>query len=341
MYPLIFTLALRRMEAERAHALGGRVIRALGARPAAARALRGLLGPGEQLRTRALGLDFPSPFGLAAGFDKDGEYLDGLAALGFGHVEIGTVTPLPQPGNPRPRMHRLPADRALINRMGFNNLGAGRAAEAIRAHRRCGMIIGVNIGKNRDTPAERAERDYELAATAVREVADYLVVNVSSPNTPGLRGLQDPQALRAILAAARSGAPGVPLLVKIAPDLDEVQIDAIAALARSSGVDGVVAVNTTISRDGLVTPARIVEAYGAGGLSGAPLAERSERVLRQLRSGLGPGACIISAGGVTSARDARARLRAGANLVQGYTAFLYEGPLWAARINRGLSRDAA
>lgn len=337
MYRLIFELSLRRMDPERAHALAGCVLDLAGGRLGGA--LRGRLGPSPLLRTRALGRDFPSPFGLAAGFDKNGEHLDGLAALGFGHVEVGTVTPRPQPGNPRPRLYRLPADRALINRMGFNNLGAERVAEAI-GPRRDGMIVGVNIGKNKDTPDAAAAADYERAARLLGDRADYLVVNVSSPNTPGLRGLQAPEALTEILCATAQAAPGTPLLVKIAPDLSDEAIAAIAGLVEPLGLAGVVAVNTTIAREGLCTSPRVVEAYGAGGLSGAPLAARSRQVLRRLRAELGEGPCIVSAGGVRDAEDVLERLAAGATLVQGYTAFLYEGPMWAARVNRGLERAA-
>ncbi|GGA55946.1 dihydroorotate dehydrogenase (quinone) [Pseudoclavibacter endophyticus] len=342
LYPLVFELVLRRLETERAHALGSVAIRMLGSAPLAT-IVRRFTAPHPSLRTEALGLTFPSPFGLAAGFDKDARDVDGLHALGFGHVEVGTVTPVPQPGNPRPRMYRLIDDRGLINRMGFNNLGAVQAASALR-RRATGpatggrIIVGVNIGKNKDTPADQAARDYVAAAQAVRDVADYLVVNVSSPNTPGLRGLQELDALEPILRATLDAAGGVPLLVKIAPDLSDDEIRRIAGLATNAGLAGVVATNTTVSREGLRASARVVEAYGAGGLSGGPLRERSLHVLRVLRDALPADRCLVSVGGVTSADDVLERLEAGANLVQGYTAFLYEGPLWAARINRALRR---
>lgn len=337
-YRVVFNTVFRRMDAERAHHVGASVIRWLGSVPPLARVVGRLTRPDARLRTSALGLEFPSPFGLAAGFDKNADMVDGLAALGFGHVEVGTVTPLAQPGNPKPRLYRLPRDRGLINRMGFNNEGAAGAAAALRARRNRDAIVGVNIGKNKVTDAADAVRDYVAAAEAVRDEADYLVINVSSPNTPGLRGLQELDALEPILRETLEAAAGVPLLVKIAPDLEDDAIERICALVRRVGLAGIVATNTTISRDGLRASARVVEAYGAGGLSGAPLAARSLAVLRLVRAALGDDLCVISVGGVTGAGDVRARLEAGATLVQGYTAFLYEGPLWAAAINHELAR---
>lgn len=336
MYPLLFRLVLSKMDPERAHALAGRVIRLLG-RPIITSVARRLTEPDPVLRTRALGLEFPSPFGLAAGFDKDGRYVDGLEALGFGHVEVGTVTPLAQPGNPRPRLFRIIPDRALVNRMGFNNDGAHAMAEQLRACESGRIIIGVNLGKNKITPAEDAVKDYVAAAQALREVAEYFVVNVSSPNTPGLRGLQELDALEPILAATQQAAGRVPLLVKIAPDLADEEIRRIAELVERLGIDGVIATNTTISREGLSASPRVVEAYGAGGLSGRPLRARSLEVLRILRAALPSERAIISVGGVETAADVLKRLDAGATLVQGYTAFLYEGPGWARRINRELA----
>ncbi|MGO2112863.1 MAG: quinone-dependent dihydroorotate dehydrogenase [Pseudoclavibacter sp.] len=349
MYPLLFRLVLRRLDSERAHGMAATVIRMLGAAPLASIVGRAT-APHPALRTEALGMTFPSPFGVAAGFDKDAHYADGLEALGFGHVEVGTVTPKPQPGNPRPRLYRLVDDRGLINRMGFNNLGAAQAAAALARRGASGaaagaegapdgsrIVVGVNIGKNKVTPAEDAADDYVAAALAVRDVADYLVVNVSSPNTPGLRGLQELDALEPILRDTREAAGDVPLLVKIAPDLSDDEIRRIASLAARVGLAGLIATNTTISRDGLRTPARIVEAYGPGGMSGAPMRTRSLEVLRVAREVLPSELCLISVGGVETADDVRERLDAGATLVQGYTAFLYEGPAWAARINRGLA----
>ncbi|WP_424465591.1 quinone-dependent dihydroorotate dehydrogenase [Pseudoclavibacter helvolus] len=336
-YRLLFAHVLSKMDPERAHGLASGVIRALGWRAPAAVVTR-FTAPAASLAVEAMGLRFSSPFGLAAGFDKDAEDIDGLAALGFGHVEVGTVTPRPQPGNPGPRLFRLVADGALINRMGFNNQGAEHAAANIAARRNTSVIVGVNIGKNKTTPAEDAHLDYAAAAAAVRDVADYLVVNVSSPNTPGLRSLQSLESLTPILRAARDGAPGVPLLVKIAPDLSDAEVREVTQLAIDEGLAGIIAANTTVSRAGLTTSPRIVEAFGAGGLSGRPLTERSLDVLRLVKETAGDRLCIISVGGVGDAPEVKRRLDAGATLVQGYTEFLYAGPGWAATINRGLAR---
>lgn len=340
-YQIVFNTVFRRMDAETAHHVGATVIRAIGRSGVCRDAIARLTAPDASLRVTTLGLEFPSPFGLAAGFDKNADMTDGLGALGFGHVEVGTVTPVGQPGNPKPRMYRLVKDHGLINRMGFNNDGAQAALAALRAARTDRCIVGVNIGKNKNTPAQDAVNDYVSAATALREVADYLVINVSSPNTPGLRGLQELDALAPILEATRDAASGVPVLVKIAPDLEDDAIAKICELATSVGLDGIVATNTTISREGLATSARVVEAYGAGGLSGAPLNRRSLDVLKTVRAHVPADFCVISVGGVTTAEDVQERLDAGATLVQGYTAFLYEGPAWAASINSGLKRIRA
>ncbi|MCW2983522.1 MAG: quinone-dependent dihydroorotate dehydrogenase, partial [Conexibacter sp.] len=242
------------------------------------------------LRVRALGLDLASPLGLAAGFDKEAAHVDALSALGFGFVEIGTITAQPQPGNPRPRMFRLPADRALVNRMGFNNAGAEAAAARLARARDPGVVVGVNIGRTK--VAEDAAADYRASAALLAPHADYLVINVSSPNTPGLRDLQAVEQLEPLIAAVRAGvaqagAAPVPLLVKIAPDLADDDVDAVADLALRTGLDGIIATNTTISREGLRSAPGAVRATGAGGLSGAPLAERSLAVLRRLRARVG------------------------------------------------------
>jgi dihydroorotate dehydrogenase len=284
----------------------------------------------------ALGLHFESAFGLAAGFDKNAIAYRILWGLGFGHVEVGTVTAHPQEGNPRPRLFRLRADHALINRMGFNNDGA--VAVAPRLRRRRGPIVGVNIGKSRSVDVDDARGDYLASTRLLAPVADYLVVNVSSPNTPGLRGLQEIDKLEPLLRDVKSEAGSTPVLVKIAPDLTDRAVDAVSDLVVQIGLDGIIATNTTLSREGLVTPAAEVDAMGAGGLSGPPLAERSVHIVRRLRDRVGKDLCIISVGGVTTAADVADRLEAGATLVQGYTAFLYEGPFWAARIAKGLSR---
>jgi len=289
---------------------------------------------------RTLGLEFPSPFGLAAGFDKNADGIAGLGALGYGHVEVGTLTKHPQPGNPTPRMFRLITDRALVNRMGFNNGGSAAAVPRIeRARlRRHRPVIGVNIGKSRVTEVEDATADYVWSTERLAPIADYLAVNVSSPNTPGLRGLQELELLEPLLAAVRDAAGDTPLLVKIAPDMADEQIDGIVALAVRLGLDGVIATNTTIGREGLTATESEIEAIGAGGVSGAPLRARSLEVLRRIRSTAPEELCVISVGGVTTVEDVLERLRAGATLVQGYTAFIYEGPLWARTINRGLRR---
>ena len=347
MYRLFFQVVLRRLPAETAHRAGFALIQAAGAAGATG-LLRRWLGPHDPvLRVRALGLDFPGPLGIAAGFDKDARATAGLGALGFGFVEVGTVTAQAQPGNPRPRMFRLPADRALVNRMGFNNDGAAAAAARLRRRRRGGPVVGVNIGKTRAVPEAEAAADYAASARAVAGVADYVVVNVSSPNTPGLRDLQAADRLRPVLVAVRSaldaGAGGgrrVPLLVKIAPDLAPGDIDAVADLAVELGLDGIIATNTTVARDGLASPPAEVAAAGAGGLSGPPLRPQALAVLRRLRERAGEGLVLIAAGGIETPDDAWERLAAGATLVQAYTGFIYGGPLWPRRIHAGLARRA-
>lgn len=349
IYPQVFRLVFAGMDAEKAHRIGFGLIR-LADRTPARLVLQRLCAPHPVLRTAALGMEFPSPFGLAAGFDKGGEGIPALTSLGFGHVEIGTVTARAQPGNPRPRLFRLVQDRAVINRMGFNNDGAAAVAPRLAAarailHRRFGAVppvIGVNIGKTKTTDLKDAAADYVMSTAKLSASADYLVVNVSSPNTPGLRLLQSIESLRPLLKAVRAEADRaagrkVPLLVKIAPDLTDEDLDDVAALALELGLDGIVATNTTITRENLSAPAAQVMACGVGGLSGAPLKERSLAVLKRLRAAVGPDLALISVGGVESAADVLQRLDAGATLVQGYTAFLYEGPLWARRINRELA----
>ncbi len=337
MYRLLFRLVLSRLDPEHAHHLAFDVIRLLpriGVGALIARATR----PHPSLAVSALGLVFPSPFGLAAGFDKDGKAIRGLGQLGFGHVEVGTITAIAQPGNERPRLFRLIPDRAVVNRMGFNNAGAADAAPRLRRERarRVRPVIGVNIGKSRVVDVDAATPDYLAGTVLLAPAADYLAVNVSSPNTPGLRGLQELEKLAPLLGAVRDAAAPTPVLVKIAPDLTDHQLQKIASLAHSLGLAGIIATNTTVSRDGLSTDPAVVEAAGAGGLSGAPLAARSLEALRVIRSVVPADFCVISVGGVETANDVRERLAAGATLVQGYTAFLYRGPFWAAGINRGL-----
>ena len=285
------------------------------------------------------GLTFPNRVGLAAGLDKNARCIDALAAIGFGSVEVGTVTPLPQSGNPKPRMFRLPQQQALINRLGFNNEGldafiANVKRSALyqeRQSRATPMLLGLNIGKNAATPIERATDDYLIALNGVYPYADYVAINISSPNTKNLRSLQSDEALDGLLGAlakrrealARQHGKRTPLFVKIAPDLDQAQINGIATALRRHGMDGVIATNTTLARDAVQGLAHADE---AGGLSGAPLLVQSNRVITQLRAALGAGFPIIGVGGIMSAQDAVSKIRAGADLVQIYTGLIYQGP---------------
>lgn len=342
--PLLFSLP-----PDRAHAAAMAAL-APAEHVAVARALlRAALGVRVQdprLEVRKMGLVFPNPIGLAAGLDKNAERPRALAALGFGHVELGTVTAEPQGPNPPPNLFRLPADRALVNRLGFPNQGAERVAARVGARKGGARVpVGVSIGKSRSValePLEGALADYVASLRAVREVADFVVVNISSPNTKDLRALQAADLARELFVAlvkeAKAGRRGqaVPLLVKIAPDLPDDAIDAICAEAERAGLAGVVATNTTISRDGLATDAREVERVGAGGLSGVPLFPRALAVVRRARAVLGPRACVIGVGGVHGTESALAMLRAGADLVQVYTSFVYEGPTLPRDVCRGL-----
>ncbi len=286
------------------------------------------------LESTVFGVRFPGPVGLAAGFDKDGTGLNTWGALGFGYAEIGTVTAQAQPGNPRPRMFRLADDRALLNRMGFNNHGAGELALRLTRHS-SDVPIGVNIGKTKVTPPEGAVADYAESARLVGPLAAFLVVNVSSPNTPGLRDLQAVESLRPILTAVKAQTR-TPVLVKIAPDLSDADVDEIADLAVELGLAGIVATNTTVSRDGLATPG--VDELGPGGVSGPPVARRSAEVLRRLYQRVGDRLVLISVGGIETADDAWDRITSGASLVQGYTGFVYGGGAWAKHIHDGLAR---
>jgi dihydroorotate dehydrogenase len=339
MYRLLFRLVLSRLDPEFAHHLAFLVIRMLPAIGIGA-LLRRATCPDPRLAVQTLGLSFPSPFGVAAGFDKDARGIRGLGQLGFGHVEVGTITARPQPGNPKPRLFRLIPDRAVINRMGFNNHGAAAALPRLtrEAGRGIRPIIGVNIGKSRVVEVDDAIDDYLESTRLLAPHADYLAVNVSSPNTPGLRGLQELDKLGPLLHAVRDAAGRTPVLVKIAPDLTDDEVRKIAELVVTLKLDGIIATNTTLSRGGLRTAPAVVEAAGAGGLSGAPLAARALEVLRLLRAAVPPELCVISVGGVESGADVAARLAAGATLVQGYTAFLYRGPFWARAINKELAK---
>lgn len=291
------------------------------------------------LEKKLWGITFPNPVGLAAGFDKDAKYTDSLACLGFGFIEIGTVTPRPQPGNPKPRLFRLPEDNALINRMGFNNDGATAARQRL-LKRKEAIIIGGNIGKNKDTPNENAMDDYEKCFNELYDVVDYFVVNVSSPNTPGLRDLQEKEPLMKLLNRLmelnkQTGKPK-PLLLKIAPDLTDTQLDDIIAIVKETGIQGIVATNTTIDRSGLRISQAEVEHMGAGGLSGKPLTRRVTEVIRYLHTKSNGTIPIIAVGGIFTAVDAKEKLDAGASLVQVYTGFIYEGPAIVKNICKGL-----
>lgn len=293
-----------------------------------------------RLEREVFGIKFPSPVGVAAGLDKDAEVPDALGALGFSFVEIGTVTPEPQPGNPSPRLFRLPEDKALINRMGFNNQGAKAAAGRL-AKRRTRVIVGGNIGKNKVTPNAQATSDYLKCYDALYPYVDYFAVNVSSPNTPGLRELQDKEPLEALLTALQkknaSMPAAKPVLLKIAPDLTDDQLDDIIEIVGNTGIAGVIATNTTVSREMILsTRADKVEAMGAGGLSGMPLSERSTEVIRYLHERSGGRFPIIGVGGIMSPDDALEKLDAGASLVQVYTGFIYEGPAFVKSINKAI-----
>nr|WP_172827195.1 quinone-dependent dihydroorotate dehydrogenase [Mycobacterium asiaticum] len=327
---LLFTVS-----AERVHTLVFATLRGVTAGAPVRRALRRRLAPTDPvLASTVFGVRFPGPLGLAAGFDKDGLGLSIWGPLGFGYAEIGTVTAHAQPGNPAPRLFRLPDDRALLNRMGFNNHGAGALAARLAQHVP-DVPLGINIGKTKKTLAADAVDDYRASARLLSPLASYLVVNVSSPNTPGLRDLQAVEALRPILSAVLAEASSTPVLVKIAPDLADAEIDDIADLAVELGLAGIVATNTTISRDGLRTPG--VEALRAGGISGPPVAGRAVEVLRRLYGRVGDRLVLISVGGIETPDQAWERITAGASLLQGYTGFIYGGGLWAKEIHDGIA----
>lgn len=303
--------------------------------PGAAALSGGSLPPADAA-VEVMGLKFPGPVGLAAGMDKDAAHVNALARIGFGFIEVGTLTPLPQPGNDKPRLFRLKPDRALINRMGFNNGGVAAAVERLK-RRKPGIIVGGNIGKNKATPNERASDDYVICFEALHAVVDYFVVNVSSPNTPGLRALQEKGPLLEILneLKRRDAAKAVhrPILLKIAPDLSNEQLDDIVSVVQESGIAGVIATNTTIARDGLITTKNELDTIGAGGLSGAPVRDRSTEVVKYLRERLPKPVVIIGVGGIDSAEAALDKLDAGADLVQVYSGLVYEGPALLKRIN--------
>lgn len=298
--------------------------------------LSGGAKPSKEAAVEVMGLRFPGPVGLAAGMDKDAQRVDAFARIGFGFVEVGTLTPVAQPGNEKPRLFRLKADRALINRMGFNNAGMMAAVARLR-HRKPGVIVGGNIGKNKTTPNEQAIDDYVKCFEALHPVVDYFVVNVSSPNTPGLRALQEKEPLLVILNALQQRAASKdvhrPILLKIAPDLTNEQLNDIVSVVQESGIAGVIATNTTINRSGLHTPRAEVDGIGAGGLSGAPVRARSTEVVKYLRDRMPKPIVIIGVGGIDSAEGAIEKFDAGADLIQVYTGLVYEGPTLLKRIN--------
>ncbi|MFE2480883.1 quinone-dependent dihydroorotate dehydrogenase [Streptomyces sp. NPDC059389] len=349
MYKLFFNLVFKRMDPEQAHYLAFRWIRLAARTPVLRTFAAAALAPRyKELRTEALGLRMHGPFGLAAGFDKNAVAIDGMSMLGFDHVEIGTVTAQAQPGNPKKRLFRLVPDRALINRMGFNNEGSEAVAARLAARTAVfRTVVGVNIGKTKVVPEEEAVGDYVASTERLARHADYLVVNVSSPNTPGLRNLQATESLRPLLTAVREAADRtvterrVPLLVKIAPDLADEDVDAVADLALELGLDGIIATNTTIAREGLGLKSSPDLVKETGGLSGAPVKERSLEVLRRLYARVGDRIVLIGVGGIENAEDAWQRILAGATLIQGYSAFIYEGPFYARAIHKGLAARLA
>ena len=341
MYRALIRPLLYLLPAETAHHFAFGCLRLVAAIPGMKALLRSIFRSRAAESVRVFDLDFPNRVGLAAGFDKDAIGYEALGALGFGFVEIGTLTGQPQPGNPTPRLFRLPQDRALVNRMGFNNHGSANAVARLRRPHR--TIVGVNIGKTKVVPEEEAIGDYVASAKRIGPHADYVVVNVSSPNTPGLRNLQATEKLRPLLAAVRealnevSPTRRVPLLVKIAPDLADDDVDAVAEMALDLALDGIIATNTTIRRDGLRSSAAEVERCGAGGLSGPPVHERSLEVLRRLKARVGDQLTLISVGGIETTEQARERIKAGATLIQIYTALIYEGPFLPKRLAEGLA----
>jgi dihydroorotate dehydrogenase len=337
--PILFLI-----DAEKVHHLVFKLLKAGGYIPGFRALLRWIFHYEKPALARQLfGLSFSNPVGLAAGFDKDARLIDELACLGFGFIEIGTLTPKPQAGNDKPRLFRLPQDQALINRMGFNNEGAVAAVERLKK-RTARVIVGGNIGKNKITPNEQALNDYAFCFEALYAHVDYFVVNVSSPNTPGLRELQEKEPLRQLLAYVKelslSKPKHKPVLLKIAPDLTADQLNDIVEILQSTGTDGVIATNTTISRQNLNTEEVTTTRIGNGGLSGKPLADRSTEVIRYLRAKLGPAYPIIGVGGIMSPADAIEKLEAGADLIQVYTGFIYEGPGFAKAINKALLRNS-
>lgn len=337
LYKWLIKPFLFAFQPERAHHLAFGALKAMKRIPGLLNLVRIINAPPKDAQVTVAGIRFPSRVGLAAGFDKDAKAVEPLSALGFGFIEIGTVTPKPQQGNPMPRLFRLPHDKALINRMGFNNEGIDAVVARLKSINRKGLVIGGNIGKNKDTPNEKAVSDYLICMRALVGLVDYLVVNISSPNTPGLRQLQDKEPLRNLLESVvsenRQSAHPVPLFLKVAPDITFEQADDIIEIVVQSGFNGLIVSNTTISRDGLVTPKERLEQIGAGGLSGSPLMDRSTELLRYFKQKSPDSLILISSGGIMSVDDAREKFEAGASLVQLYTGFVYQGPALVRGIN--------
>ena len=330
MYKSIFKPLLFLLSAERAHTIVTRTMSVLFAIPGVRAVVRSFYKvKNDHLERQLFGIKFPNPVGLAAGFDKDAAHIRDLSALGFGFIEIGTLTPVGQPGNPMPRLFRLPKDEALINRMGFNNGGVEEAVERLKRVPK-DIIVGGNIGKNKVTPNENALDDYVKCFEALHPHVHYFVVNVSSPNTPNLRALQDKEPLTEILSELKKlnfqKENPKPILLKIAPDLTNDQLDDIVEIADDTQIEGVIATNTTIDRSNLTTASDVVDAIGAGGLSGKPVSNRSTEVIRYLKEKSGGRLVVIGVGGIHSANDAQEKLDAGASLIQVYTGFVYEGP---------------
>lgn len=338
MYPLLKPL-LFRLDAERAHDLTSAALRLCNRTPGALAVLRRLFAFDDPiLGSTCVGLRFHNPVGLAAGFDKRGALIEPMAALGFGYVEVGTVTPRPQPGNPKPRMFRLPAEQALINRLGFNSPGMVAAARNLQEERLLDCVVGINIGKNRDTPLERAAEDYAAAFVALAPLAQYVTINISSPNTPGLRKLHDRAALHELVGAITTINRRMPLprpvFVKVSPDETPAQLDDVVAVARDAGADGFIAANTTLDRSGIAHPLT----SETGGLSGAPLRERARRTIAYLYQATKGSMPIIGVGGIDSAEAAYGHILAGASLVQIYSGMVYRGPGLVGTIKRGLAQ---
>lgn len=343
MYKIFIRPILFLTDPEKIHHFVFKLLSIQGKIPGAKALLRMLFNYQDPaLERRLFGITFKNPVGLAAGLDKDAKLIDEFACFGFGFIEIGTLTPRPQPGNDKPRLFRLPEDNALINRMGFNNEGVLKAVERLKK-RKSDVIVGGNIGKNKLTPNELAYDDYAYCFEQLFPYVDYFVINVSSPNTPGLRELQEKEPLRKLLqyvkGLSRAKPHPKPVLLKIAPDLTQSQLDDVVMILKETQTDGVIATNTTISREGLVTEKDKIERIGAGGLSGAPLTQRSTEVIQYLREKLGKKFPIIGVGGIMSPQDAVNKLNAGADLVQVYTGFIYEGPGLVKRINKLINRN--